>query len=183
MSVLFNQGNLQYSQAAFPISLDEYSNLDKSGFFPGQEPKNDRELNCQKPTILLVEDNDLIQLTHRKYCELFNCFVVTASDGLQALTLYHTAKPHLILLDIQLPKMSGFDVCRVIRAQEEKEKRIPIIAVTGFGDEVENECRAAGMDGYVVKPLMPDDIKNLLHKWLPDFQSIIYKVKKNKLLT
>jgi CheY-like chemotaxis protein len=129
----------------------------------------------EKPIILLIEDNPIIQLCHRKYLEQLNCQVLIASDGLQALELYKS-QPHLILLDIGLPKMSGFDVCRAIRAQE-KINHIPIIAVTAFGDAVSNECHAAGVDDFATKPITKEELMKLLCRWLPVYRDVITTIK------
>lgn len=128
-----------------------------------------------KPTILLVEDNKLIRLCMCRYIHELNCTVVTAEDGEEALERYHSSQPDIILLDIQLPKISGIDVCRTIR-EEEKNNRLPIVALTGFGDIVEDVCRDAGVDDFFVKPIEPDVLKQLLHRWLPEYRDVIREI-------
>lgn len=73
--------------------------------------------------------------------------------GLEAVEIACESRPDLILLDIQLPDVSGFDVARRLKA-DEVTRFIPIIAVTAFaGDEYEQQALASGCDGYVTKPV------------------------------
>ncbi len=176
MLASLNKGYNWY-QAILPnISFNESGDTSKNNFFTEKTPKNRHKDDSLNPTILLVEDNELIQLCHRKFCEQLNCHVITAFNALEALELYHSLKPDLILLDICLPHISGTDVCRLIR-QQEKNTRIPIIAVTAHGDEAEEECRTGGLDDFVTKPLLPDALKKLLHQWLPQYRSVIDEVR------
>lgn len=93
--------------------------------------------------------------------------VLEAVDGREAVEKARTERPDLILMDVQLPVLSGLDATRAIKSTEGLE-RIPVIAVTGFaleGDEA--RCREAGCDDYVTKPYDVDDllarIQKLLH--------------------
>ena len=75
--------------------------------------------------------------------------VDVAEDGLMALELFKTLKPDLILLDVMLPKMSGFDVCREIRSKS----RVPIVMVTARGEEIDTVVGLeVGADDYITKP-------------------------------
>jgi two-component system response regulator RegX3 len=101
------------------------------------------------PTVLLVEDEPSfvealqIGLAH----EGFN--VVVARDGEEALVVFASSSPDLVLLDVMLPKMSGFDVCREIR----KTSQVPIIMVTAKSEEIDTVVGLeVGADDYVTKP-------------------------------
>lgn len=99
--------------------------------------------------ILIVEDdpNILEVLKYNLGKEGYDTF--TAVDGVQALELARTNKPDLIILDIMLPKMSGFEVCRILR----KEMAIPIIMLTARDDEIDKVTGLdLGADDYMTKP-------------------------------
>ncbi len=101
------------------------------------------------PTILLVEDETLLADTLRYNLEREGYTVLSAADGMTGLDLARTEKPDLLILDVMLPKLDGFSVCRIIR----RESNTPIMMLTARQDEVD---RIAGLelgaDDYVVKP-------------------------------
>jgi len=81
--------------------------------------------------------------------------VEVAGDGEMALARAAQFRPDVILLDIGIPKLNGYDVCRQLR-QHEWGRRIRVIAQTGFGDEQDRRRSAeAGFDGHLVKPIDP----------------------------
>ncbi len=101
------------------------------------------------PTILLVEDETLLADTLRYNLEREGYTVLSAADGMTGLDLARTEKPDLLILDVMLPKLDGFSVCRIIR----RESNTPIMMLTARQDEVD---RIAGLelgaDDYVIKP-------------------------------
>ncbi|MCB1038826.1 MAG: response regulator, partial [Acidimicrobiales bacterium] len=100
-------------------------------------------------TVLVVEDEDSFveALTIGLAREGFR--VQVARDGAQALTLFDAVLPDLVLLDVMLPKVSGIDVCREIRAKS----KVPIIMVTAKGSEIDTVVGLeVGADDYVSKP-------------------------------
>lgn len=105
------------------------------------------------PVILIVDDNaqnlELIQA----YLEDVRCRTVSAQDGVEALEAVARAKPDLVLLDVMMPKMSGFEVCRRLKNNPETSS-IPVIMVTAlneFGD-IERGIDS-GTDDFVSKPV------------------------------
>ena len=102
--------------------------------------------------ILVVDDEPNIVLSLEFLVEQAGYKVTTAEDGEQALACVEIATPDLILLDISLPGISGFDVLEQLRAQAATE-RLPIIMLTAHGREVEREKgMAMGADDYITKP-------------------------------
>jgi len=102
--------------------------------------------------ILVVDDEPNIVLSLEFLMEQAGYKVTTAEDGEQALACVEIATPDLILLDISLPGISGFDVLEQLRAQAATE-RLPIIMLTAHGREVEREKgMAMGADDYITKP-------------------------------
>ncbi len=105
--------------------------------------------NTAMATILLIEDNSTLADTLRYNLEREGYQVLQAIDGIQGLELIHQHTPDLVVLDIMLPRLDGFSVCRILR----QENDIPIIMLTARQDEVD---RIAGLelgaDDYVTKP-------------------------------
>ena len=105
--------------------------------------------------ILVVEDQEDNRQILRDLLGSVDLEMVEAENGQEALTAVAEHKPDLILMDIQLPIMDGYEATRRIKA-DPATKAIPIIVVTSYalsGDE--DKARAAGCDGYVAKPFSP----------------------------
>lgn len=110
-------------------------------------------LHLMSQKILIVEDNELNMKLFNDLLEAHGYITVTTRDGTKALEIAMAEKPDLILMDIQLPEVSGLDITRQIKDNDEI-KHIPIIAVTAFamkGDE--DKIRECGCNGYVSKPI------------------------------
>jgi len=105
------------------------------------------------PTILVVDDNQENLELLQAYLEDMDCQTVPAGDGLQAMEIVADNPPDLILLDVMMPKMSGFEVCKRIK-NDPKTSDIPIIMVTAlneFGD-IEHGIDS-GTDDFISKPV------------------------------
>jgi len=104
-----------------------------------------------KRRILLVEDEPDVVMAIRKHLEVAGFDVLTAADGEEALAKARNLHPDLIILDLQLPKLSGLKVCTTLK-HDQQYQRIPIIVLTGKDDLVdERTCRECGADAYVTK--------------------------------
>ena len=100
-------------------------------------------------TILVVEDEENLRETLRYKLNAEGYRVITAVDGEQAVEQARSKSPDLVLLDLMLPKLDGFDVCRILR----KESAVPILMLTAKGEEVEKVVGLeVGADDYVTKP-------------------------------
>ena len=109
--------------------------------------------NQPLPRILVVDDNPQNVELLVEYLKTIECEVQTAADGLEALEVVGQFKPDLILLDIMMPKMSGFEVCRKLKS-DPALRDIPIIMVTAL-DEMGDIKRAveSGTDDFISKPV------------------------------
>ena len=117
--------------------------------------------------ILHVEDNPANRMIVRDLLEFQGYQVVEVSDGEEALAAAERERPDLILMDIQLPRITGLEATRRIKAREDL-RPIPIIAVTSFalsGDD--QKAAAAGCDAYIAKPYRPRDLLQLIKSLLP----------------
>ena len=103
--------------------------------------------------ILIVEDNELNMKLFHDLLEVHGYATLQTKDGREALQLARKHRPDLILMDIQLPEVSGLEVTKWIKAGDELES-IPVIAVTAFamkGDE--EKIRSGGCEAYIAKPI------------------------------
>jgi DNA-binding response OmpR family regulator len=101
------------------------------------------------PTVLLVEDDELIVESVRYGLEQTGYRVLTALDGATGLALAREKQPDIVLLDVMLPVLDGFQVCRTLR----NESKVPIIMLTARGEEPDKVIGLElGADDYVVKP-------------------------------
>ena len=119
--------------------------------------------------ILLAEDNPVNQKVACRILEKLGYRVDVATDGQAAFEAWQSSRYHLILMDCQMPIMDGFETTRKIREQESGGKHIPIIALTAHAMKgADNECRAAGMDDYLSKPIDREQLQQALNRWLKD---------------
>lgn len=104
-------------------------------------------------SILIVDDNPQNVELIQAYLESLNCTAHTAVDGVEALEMVEKCRPDLILLDIMMPRMSGFEVCRRLKA-DPKTRDIPIIMVTALNElgDIERGVEA-GTDDFLSKPV------------------------------
>jgi len=120
----------------------------------------------QKKRVLIVEDNELNMKLFRDLLEAHGYATLQTKDGMEALSLAREHKPDLILMDIQLPEVSGLEVTKWIK-EDENLKSIPVVAVTAFamkGDE--EKIREGGCEAYVAKPISVENFMNTVKGFL-----------------
>jgi two-component system cell cycle response regulator DivK len=117
-------------------------------------------------SILVVEDNELNMKLFHDLLEAQGYAVLQSRDGMEALKLARTHKPDLILMDIQLPEVSGLEVTKWLKDDEDL-RAIPVIAVTAFamkGDE--EKIREGGCEAYISKPISVVNFLETVEKFL-----------------
>ncbi len=118
--------------------------------------------------ILIVEDNDLNMKLFNDLLQAHGYETVQTVDGRDALKLAREHTPDLILMDIQLPEISGLEVTKMLKADDDL-RSIPVIAVTAFamkGDE--EKIREGGCEGYIAKPISVPYFLDTVKKFLED---------------
>lgn len=117
-------------------------------------------------TVLIVEDNELNMKLFHDLVEAQGYRALQTTDGVEALKLARSHQPDLILMDIQLPQVSGLEVTKWLKG-DESLRHIPVIAVTAFamkGDE--EKIRAGGCEDYIAKPIAVNDFLETLKSYL-----------------
>ena len=126
------------------------------------------ELNADK-LLLLAEDNEVNQKVLKHQLSVLGYPVEIANDGQEALSLWieNKEKYQIILTDCHMPNLDGYGLARAVREEEQGGQRIPIIAITADALQgADEQCRLAGMDDYLTKPLLISDLSDKLEKWL-----------------
>ncbi len=115
-------------------------------------------------TVLIVEDNELNMKLFHDLLEAHGYKTLQTKDGMEALDLARKHHPDLVLMDIQLPEVSGLEVTKWIK-EDEDLKSIPVIAVTAFamkGDE--EKIREGGCEAYIAKPISVSNFIEVIEK-------------------
>ena len=117
--------------------------------------------------VLLAEDNIVNQSLIAAVLEKEKHHVVLAADGLEALAAFARQPFDLILMDVQMPRMDGFEAAAAIRATEKSsERHVPIVAMTAHAMKGDREhCIRAGMDDYLSKPIDLGVFRATVRKW------------------
>jgi CheY-like chemotaxis protein len=152
-----------------------------SELLPEREPSDRIRSAPETRRVLVVDDNQDAAETLYDLLTLWDFQVEVAGDGEQALELAERFQPHAVLLDIGLPGMDGYAVCRRLRELEQVEARetkrrrgagetrkpMVLVAVTGYGlSEDRRRSREAGFDHHLAKPVDPEALRELLHREL-----------------
>ena len=124
-----------------------------------------KETGAQK-TVLIVEDNELNMKLFHDLLEAHGYNILQTKDGMEALRLAREHRPDLILMDIQLPEVSGLEVTKWIK-EDDNLKSIPVVAVTAFamkGDE--EKIREGGCEAYIAKPISVTNFLETVERFL-----------------
>ncbi len=118
--------------------------------------------------ILVAEDNDINQNVILYQLALLGYVAELTANGREALDRWRKAKYALLLTDLNMPEMDGYELTAAIRRAEGEGQRLPIIALTAnVLKREESRCKEAGMDDYLSKPVLLERLQVMLEKWLP----------------
>lgn len=139
---------------------DMAAHLRSTGKFRAVDP------NAFRPTVLLIEDTREVVMMLVDYLEMAGYKMVTAQDGVDGLEQAKLTHPDLILMDIQMPRMDGFEATQKLRNDPEF-RDIPIIALTALAMPNDRQrCLDAGMDEYISKPVNLKALTKIIQKLL-----------------
>ena len=150
-AMIRTQASLEYQQAKL---LDS------------QEAERRHELENRLPRVLVVDDSVTVRKVTTRLLERNGMEVFTAKDGMDAMETLQDHKPDLMLLDIEMPRMDGFEVASLIR-HDERLKDIPIIMITSrTGDKHRERAMSIGVNEYLGKPFQEDKLLDTMHRLL-----------------
>lgn len=116
--------------------------------------------------VLLVEDNEDNRRVYRTILEHYGYQVVEAEDGEEGVRLARQERPDLILMDVSIPLLDGWQATRILKAEKETAG-IPILALTAHALPGDREKAAeVGCDAYLAKPVTPRDVADAVRKWI-----------------
>ncbi len=139
-----------------PYQIGKASSLSASPVEKNKILDNSITRNLQ---ILLVEDNDINRLYARSILKNWECDVDIAENGLVAIEKVKNRDYDVVLMDVQMPVMDGYEATRAIRSLDNAKRDIPIVALTANATKPDIEkCLASGMNDYLPKPFTPDDL-------------------------
>lgn len=138
----------------------------------GNQAAASEDLTLERLRILLVDDNSVNQLVGSKMLEKIGHHVDIAANGLEAVDAVKALPYDLVLMDIQMPEMDGYDATRAIRGLDSSVKDIAIVAMTANAMDGDRErCIDAGMDDYLSKPVKRAQLLETIARQLPKIQS------------
>ncbi|MCX5703591.1 MAG: response regulator, partial [Candidatus Omnitrophica bacterium] len=142
-----------------------------------------REIIKKDVRILLVDDSTINRQITSRHLRLGGYTVDEAEDGIFALKAFGKSKYDIVLLDVQMPQMDGYDTVRAIRELEKKENKAhtTVVAMTALAMKDDSrKCIEAGMDDYIAKPMHKEDLLRLVEKWIPQGDGIRKKAAENE---
>ncbi len=117
--------------------------------------------------ILIVEDDPKSLKLTRDLLQVSGYETIEAVNGLQGIELAQTKNPDLILMDLMMPKMDGYNACSKIKA-DQATKVIPVIMLTAVGHELNKKfAMEVGADGYITKPFTREELLDAISRFLP----------------
>ena len=124
------------------------------------------QVNGSSKTVLVVEDNELNMKLFHDLLEAHGYGILQTKDGMEALRMAREHRPDLILMDIQLPEVSGLEVTKWLK-EDDDLREIPVVAVTAFamkGDE--EKIREGGCEAYIAKPISVSNFLETVERFL-----------------
>lgn len=139
------------------------------------QPVTQPTVAVTEQTVLIVEDNPVNMLLASAILRNVspNLNILTARNGLEGVNVFIQSRPDLILMDIQMPEMNGYEATTAIRALDIGQT-VPIIALTaGIMKSERERCLNAGMNEYITKPVVKNTIARILQQWLPQSDAVV----------
>ena len=151
-------------QGAFEKKIEEIETVRT------EDVSKSEEADDNKPVFMVVDDDETNRYVLETVLQKAGACVVSARNGKEALELYESCKPDVILMDCQMPVMDGFSASKEIHAmsKELSRKRPCIIALTADATQsTKQQCKEVGMDDYLTKPLEFGRLQRVIDNWLP----------------
>jgi CheY-like chemotaxis protein/two-component sensor histidine kinase len=154
------KGSTFYIELSFGI--DEKSDDQKRSF-----SEQGKAVSLEGATVLLAEDNAINQKVMLRFLDKWKINPIVVEDGEEVLSALKNNKVHLVLMDLQMPKMDGYEATRKIRQLDDKKSEVPVVALTAAAlTEVRDKVFDAGMDDYLTKPFNPTEMQKKLEYYI-----------------
>lgn len=123
-------------------------------------------LDCEGMQVLVAEDNRINQMVIQRILQRLGCQVDVVDKGTEAVQAVRAKHYDLVLMDLLMPEVDGLEAARQIRRQPAPASAVPIVALTASASsEVKAQCLAAGMDGFLSKPIDPQALRQSLERY------------------
>ncbi len=158
-----DQGSTFYVE--LPFEKNDEVDVEKHSYKQFSQPDS-----LKGTTILLVEDNAINQKVMTRFLDKWDISVIVAEDGQEAVDKIKENFVHLVLMDLQMPRMDGYEATRLIREMDDKKKsNVPVLALTAAAlKEVREKVFASGMNDYLTKPFNPAELQKKLEFYILD---------------
>ncbi|MGD8347171.1 MAG: ATP-binding protein, partial [Lysobacterales bacterium] len=155
------QGSTFWMELPFEAVVSDH----ERGMARSPEPGGQRRLSGR---VLLVDDNETNLMLGEMVLQSVGLDVICAASGEAAITLARDERPDLVLMDISMPGIDGFEATRQIRTFRDG-RELPVVALTAYASSIEREMsEACGMNGYLTKPIVLEELVGTLSAWLPE---------------
>jgi CheY-like chemotaxis protein len=164
------KGSTFYFDVNFEVNDESILGIENNSTDHNLLLKNMGNLELKQDTKILIVDDNSVNIFLSKILVkkiLPNAIIYEAVNGLDAVNKYQEQTPDIILMDVQMPVMNGYEATEAIRKIENNGFRTPIIGLTAgvlLGEK--EKCIDAGMDEYVSKPVVKETLENMFYKWL-----------------
>jgi len=162
-----------------PVNASELLNVIRTVLGSGgrsvSRPTNVARVTARPSRVLVAEDSPVNQQLMKRLLEKWGHKSVIAENGRVALSLFDTGEFDVVLMDVQMPEINGFEATALIREREKGTgKHIPIIALTAHAMKGDRErCIAAGMDDYVWKPIEPQSLFHVIETAIRQLETVV----------
>lgn len=125
-------------------------------------------MSSEKSTILIVDDNETNLMVAEKFVEIGGFTPLCAHSGKEAIEIFERESPDLVLMDLSMPEMDGYQAASIILEIQANEGRfVPIVALTSYTDPRHfNKCMEAGFQGFLSKPTSVEEVKSTINELL-----------------
>lgn len=153
--------------STFTVSIPYAVGSTKVSKLASQHIANNVAITTQNVRVLLVEDNDINRLYAKSILQTWKCITDIAENGLIAIEKLKNNAYDVILMDVQMPVMDGYEATKAIRMMPHPVGSTPIVALTANATKIDVEkCLVAGMNDYLSKPFTPEDLYEMLFEKL-----------------
>jgi PAS domain S-box-containing protein len=165
-----------------PYQKGDVKSIHQTNLQPGNGSYSNKALKHLK--VLLVEDNDINRLYAGSILKTWGCEIETAENGFVAVEKIKNQTFDVVLMDIQMPVMDGFEATKAIRSFDSPKNKLPIIALTANASRRDVEkCLAEGMDDCIAKPFTPEDLFKIISRYASNGKKPRIKIKSEPIIT